>query len=269
MVIKHILFVLLLPLALCASWEDRQSFEAAMARALGNKAELVSVAFTNQLARFIQSPDVDARNRATATLVFSLSAMAQFEQTADHTLYQQSRTLATQVSSLGGLGADSWQRLHAELLLAGSYTLDGQYLPAYNILTNALHVIEQTGYEESANEILTAINTCIYEAPDLTLPQLLSRYAGFSAAALGYPAEARTFVADLPLRYRETMEEFIAGVKSFPMGIQEQETVLGQSPSENNIPAKTCVKWVFLVISLLCVLLISVICGMRKKWRKR
>ena len=226
---KRIWVVILFPTALLASWDDHQVFETAMVQALSNKAVLASTPFTNQLAQFIQS-DANVNDRATATLVLAISMAELFEQTLDDTLFLGSRELATAIPSFENLAEDSWQRLHSDLLLAGSYTMDDKYLPAYNILTNTLRVIEQTGYTDPINSVLEAIHKFSYEMPDLTLQQILSLYAAFSITEIGIPSEARVFVAKLPIKYRELIEEFITGTESHPRLIQEATAEAVQPP---------------------------------------
>ena len=207
---KRILFIVMLPVALHASWNDNQAFESAMAQAVSNKEELMSTTFTNQLARFIQS-STNVNDQATATLILAISMAVSFEQTLDQALYFGSRNLATNITGFATLPENSWQRSHSDLLLAGSYAMDNKYLPAYNILTNSLRVINQPGYTDPTNTVLTAINNYIYEMPDLTIQQILSLYAGFSIAELGNPVAARALVAHLPLKYRQMVEEIISG----------------------------------------------------------
>ena len=192
-----------------ASWDDHQVFETAMVQALSNKAVLVSTPFTDQLAQFIQS-GTNVSDRATATLVSSISAMTLFEESLDSALYLQSRNLASNVFAVANLEANGWQRFGAYLLLASSDTLDNKYLSAYNASTNALQMIAQAGYTEPANGVLRAILTHTFEAPDLNLQQTLSVYAGLSQATLKHPVEARALVANLPLRYRQMVEDIIA-----------------------------------------------------------
>jgi len=206
---KRILTITLFPVALLASWEDHQVFETAMVHALSNKAELVSATFTNQLAEFIPA-STNVNDCATATLIFSISTMALFEETLDNAMYLQNRNLASNVFSFASLETNSWQWLCANLLLISSDTLDNKYLTAHNTATNVLHIIAQPGYTESTNRVLKAILKYTYEAPDLTLQQAFSTYAGLSLAVLKYPAEARAFVATHPLKYRQMVEDILA-----------------------------------------------------------
>ena len=206
---KRIVFVFLFPVVLFASWEDHQIFETAMVQALGNKAELMSTAFTGQLAQFIQSA-TNAHDRATATLVLSISTMTSFEETLDNALFLQSRNLASNVFAVASLETNGWQRFCAHLQLISSDTLDNKYSSACNTATNALRAIEQAGHTESTNRVLRAVLSHTFEAPDLNLQQTLAVYAGLSLAVLKHPVEARASVANLPLKYRQMVEEILA-----------------------------------------------------------
>ena len=206
---KRVLTVILFPVVSLAAWEDHQVFETAMVNALSNKVELVSTAFTNQLNEFISST-TNVNDRATATLVFSISAMTLFEESLNDTLYLQSHSLATNVLSLTGLETNSWQWLGANLLLISRDTMNNKYSSAHTTATNALQIMKQTGYTDSTNRVLKTILNKTYESPDLTLQQTFSVYAGLSLAVLKSPVEARAFVSDLPLKYRQMVEEILA-----------------------------------------------------------
>ena len=206
---KRIFFVICSPMILLAqSWENQRAFEAAMVQSLADKEMLVSAAFTNKLAQFIRS-DADESDRATATLVLATSMMALFEKHWDAALYEQSNVLASNIYTSASLEMNSWQRLYAGLFLAGSHVLDGKTWPAYGILTNALHIIEQTGCTGQENGVLTGMLGAHWEAPDLTLPQTISLYAAISTVELGHTDKARAFVAGLPLRCRTLIEDAI------------------------------------------------------------
>ena len=116
---KRILFAVLFPTALFASWDDRLFFETTMVQALSNKKELMSPAFTNQLAQFIQS-GANVNDRATAALVLAISMAELFEHTLDDALFFSSRELATIIPSFENLMENSWQKFHSDLLLAGT-----------------------------------------------------------------------------------------------------------------------------------------------------
>ena len=148
--------------------------------------------------------------------------------------------------------------------------MDDKYLPAYNILTNALQAIERTEYTDPADNILMAINNYIYEMPDLTLQQILSFYAGFAIANLEYPVEARAFVADFPLKYRKEIEEIITGVETYPTQspaitekvphpdvIEEKASNFGDDTLDVASTSPISDKRLFIVITVLCVLLMS------------
>jgi hypothetical protein len=206
---KRIMFGILFPTVLLASWEDHQVFETAMVQALSNKEVLMSTAFTSQLAQFVQT-GTNGNDRATATLVFSISAMTSFEKTLDNALYLQSNNLASNVFTVANLETNGWQRFCTQLLLASSDTLNNKYQSACNTATNALQIIGQIGYTEPTNTVLRAILNHTFEAPDLNLQQALTIYAGLSLAILKHPVEARARVVNLPAKYRQMVEDIIA-----------------------------------------------------------
>ena len=209
LVMKRIFLVICSPMILLAqSWENHRAFEDAMVQSLTDGEALMSAAFTNRLVQFIRS-DADESDRTTAALVLATSAMALFEKHWDTALYEQSNVLASNVYTSTSLEMNSWQRLYAGLLLAGSHVLDGKALPAYGILTNALHIIEQTGCTGQENGVLTGMLGAHWEAPDLTLPQTISLYAAISTIELRHPDKARAFAAGLPLRCRTLIEDAI------------------------------------------------------------
>ena len=206
-VMKRVCMTMMLLSVHANAWTTIAEFESAVAEALTNKTGLVEVAFTNQLMYYSQNAG-DLNNRLSADLIRGVCEMEQFEQTMDVIHLTNCLTVATNV--VHRAEPDSWMRWQARLLEFSTYASLGNMTNAYLVSSNAWHEVQYSNFVDSTNVVSQALKRH-FKVDGTTIRESICYAKAMSAALSGRRSEAQVLSLQLPVKYRQNVEEILSG----------------------------------------------------------
>lgn len=204
--IKRVCMAMLLLAVHANAWTTVAEFETAVSEALTNKTVLVEVAFTNQLMSYSQNAG-DLNSRLSADIIRGVCEMEQFEQTMDVIHLTNCLMVATNV--VHQAEPDSWMRWQARLLEFSTYASLGNITNAYLVSSNAWHEVQCSNFVDSTNVVSQSLKRH-FKVDGTTIRESICYAKAMSAALSGRRSEAQGLSLQLPVKYRQNVEEILS-----------------------------------------------------------
>lgn len=180
---KKFVFVSMLMVVDCVcAWTSVSEMETDFCVALTNSGYLLSAAFTNQLPN--ANNFTSAESRCEVFMLSAIHAAQSFEATADVRWIQEEMKQASNAVVTIGMQTNKWQYWVSQLVYAGAYASQSDYVKSLFVMTNSLSELSSSGYTNDTPPVCRAILRK-YEMPDMSVCEAMKVMAGMSAAAMG------------------------------------------------------------------------------------